>query len=796
MLATCPSIAGQTNSAIPLAPGYGKLGYELAAPGSYTLPPMGQAADGKVLDSSGNHIRLHDLYKNKFTLLSFVYSTCSDVNGCPLTTYVFYKIKAAMESDPALANNLRLISLSFDPAHDTPEVLRLYADNFRYAGKKGDWQFLTTKSEAQLSPILDSYNQDIQRQLNKQGDESGDFSHILRVFLIDPSKRIRNIYSVAFLHADLILNDVRSLLLKKETYPIVKTSGATRLTVSEDNNHINNQNNPQTPSQNVEVSRKRNSDPMALVKNPPLGLPSVPVPIDNPLTPEKIALGQKLFFDRRLSLNNTMSCAMCHIPGQGFTNNELAMAVGIEGRTVRRNSPSIYNSAYATRLFHDARETTLEQQIWGPLLAKNEMGNSSVGAVLEKIHSLADYQGKFEVIFGNRAASMETLGMAIASYERSLVSANSNFDRWYFGKQENALSKKAKRGFKLFTGKAQCASCHTITDQYALLTDSLLHNTGLGYRASMGDSSETAHVQLAPGVFVDIAPSIIDKVSEPPPADLGRYEITQNPQDRWKYKTPGLRNIALTAPFMHNGALGTLKEVVRFYNEGGIPNQGLDPLIQPLNLTNDEIDAIVAFLKSLTGDNTATLVADALATPAGDPSHLEIQAGEKTLYKSFTLKNDFELTDHNGQMFRLSQLQGKIVLVFFGYTFCPDICPMELTEIASALRALGEDANKVQALFITVDPERDTPEVLKNYLQYFHPDLIGLTGSPEEIARTTEKYHVAIKEDSSRGSNTIEHNASLFILDPDGKTIAAVPYGFPAEYITTQVQSIIKNFGL
>ncbi|MCK5920396.1 MAG: SCO family protein, partial [Methylococcales bacterium] len=130
LFSVSPSIAAQTNAAIPLAPGYGKLGYELPAPGSYKLPPMGQAADGDVLDSNGKPIRLHELYEDKFTLLSFVYSTCSDVNGCPLTANVFYKIKAAMKSDSALANNLQLVSLSFDPTHDTPEVLQLYADNF------------------------------------------------------------------------------------------------------------------------------------------------------------------------------------------------------------------------------------------------------------------------------------------------------------------------------------------------------------------------------------------------------------------------------------------------------------------------------------------------------------------------------------------------------------------------------------------------------------------------------------------------------------------------------------------
>jgi len=360
------------------------------------------------------------------------------------------------------------------------------------------------------------------------------------------------------------------------------------------------------------------ADLLSVLKSPPLGLPTIPVPPDNPVTAEKVQLGRKLFFDRRLSLNETMSCGMCHIPEQGFTNNELATAVGIEGRTVRRNAPTIYNVAYFSNIFHDGRDTLLEYQIWQPMLATNEMANPSIGYVIEKIRRQPDYKGLFEAAFGGRGPGIETIGMAIASYERTLVSGNSPFDRWFFGKDEAALDDAAKQGFRLFIGKAGCSGCHTIQKKFALFTDDAFHNTGLGWQASVGGDPSEVQVQLAPGLKVSVPRNVINSVGEPPPSDLGRYEVTQVPADRWRYKTPILRNIALTAPYMHNGAFGTLKEVVEFYNRGGVPNPLLDPLIRPLELTDSEIRHIVAFLESLTGDNVKTLVRDAFAAPIGD----------------------------------------------------------------------------------------------------------------------------------------------------------------------------------
>jgi cytochrome c peroxidase len=348
------------------------------------------------------------------------------------------------------------------------------------------------------------------------------------------------------------------------------------------------------------------------VAAPPLGLPAVPVPPDNPVTAAKVELGRKLFFDRRLSHNGTMSCAMCHLPEQGFTNTELARPVGVEGRSVRRNSPTLLNVAYMPALFHDGRESSLETQVVGPLVERSEMGNPSIGHVIARIRALPDYRGLFERAFG-AGPSVDRLGQAIASYERTLLSAASPFDRWYYGGETGALSAAAVEGFALFTGKAGCAACHTVGPRHALFTDHLFHDTGLGwYKATVRAQAQApVTVELAPGVSVAVARSLVDSVGEPEPADLGRHEVTLDPADVWKFRTPTLRNVALTAPYMHDGSLRTLVDVVRFYDRGGHQHPGIDARIRPLELSEPEIAALVAFLESLTGDNTDTLAAEA-----------------------------------------------------------------------------------------------------------------------------------------------------------------------------------------
>ena len=213
---------------------------------------------------------------------------------------------------------------------------------------------------------------------------------------------------------------------------------------------------------------------------------------------------------------------------------------------------------------------------------------------------------------------METIGQALASYERTLNSADSAFDRGYYEKQSQVVNEDVKRGFALFTGKAGCSLCHTIDKTSALFTDQKRHNTGIGYAASMLKDPEQQKVQVAPGVFVDVPKQNLSGLNTEKPNDLGYYEISQNPKDRWSYKTPTLRNIALTAPYMHNGSLATLEEVVRFYNQGGIANENRSPLLKPLNLSDSELADLVSFLKALTGNNVKDLVSDGFAAPVGD----------------------------------------------------------------------------------------------------------------------------------------------------------------------------------
>ena len=598
-----------------LAPGYSPLQFKAPEVGSYDLPVIGLAADGTVLTTSEKNAQLHGLMGDKIVLLSFIYSTCSDVNGCPLATAVFHKINRRLQKEPQLAAKLRLLTLSFDPQHDTPKAMSQYAQGF--SNDIVDWQFLTTQSEQQLQPILDNYQQSIQKVYDDQGNFTGTFSHILRVYLIDTKKQLRNIYSVSFLHADTLINDVKTLLNENKTEKTQQVVAIDMQFQPGDNKQQYEQENYETQSIALTHRIGKTSDLLKNIKQPPLGLPEVNIPVENPVSKEKIALGRKLFYDRRLSLNNTFSCAMCHIPEQGFSSNEMATAVGIEGRSVRRNSPTLYNVAYASLLFHDGRENTLEQQVWGPLLAQNEMGNPSIGYVIEKIKSLPDYKALFEQSFAKQA-TMETIGQAIASYQRTLNSADSPFDRWHYGQQQNVVTKSVKRGFTLFTGKAACSSCHTINQNHALFTDNQLHNTGIGYRESMQKTPKKYKVQIAPGLFAEVNNENVATVSETPANDLGRYEISQNPQDRWKYKTPTLRNIELTAPYMHNGVLSTLEDVVDFYNQGGVSNENLDPVIKPLNLSKQEKLDIVAFLKSLTGSNVNELVSDAFAAPIGE----------------------------------------------------------------------------------------------------------------------------------------------------------------------------------
>ena len=346
-----------------------------------------------------------------------------------------------------------------------------------------------------------------------------------------------------------------------------------------------------------------------------LGLPELVIPEDNPLNMAKVVLGRKLFMDRRLSHNNTISCAMCHVPEQGFTVNELARSVGIEGRSHRRNAPTVVNAVFMQRLFHDGREPILEDQVIDPLVAFNEMGNPAIGYVVEKVSRLPDYDGMFEAAFGGKV-TLDRLTKAIAAYERTLVSGNSPFDRYMHGGDRQAMTASEINGMKVFTGKGRCIACHTMSEKNALFTDQKFHNTGIGYHANnvpYDKTNNTIPLQLAPGIIVEADLTLVDEASEDMPNDVGRFEITENPDDRWAYKTPTLRNVALTAPYMHDGSLMTLEDVVEFYDRGGEQNPLLDPQLTPLGLSASEKQDLVAFLKALTGSNMERLAQEARA---------------------------------------------------------------------------------------------------------------------------------------------------------------------------------------
>lgn len=311
-----PAGSGQGESVelpVVLAPFYTEAEYQAPLAGTYELPAFGDAADGDVLDSKGFPQRLHDYLRDgKLVLLSFIYSTCSDINGCPLATAVMYRVQQKIQDDPQLRDRFRMISLSFDPTFDTPEVMSLYSTGFT---EGGDWRFITTTSWRELQPILEGYDQSVIRDFNEKGNEQPSFSHILRVFLIDPEKRIRNIYSVSFLNPDLIINDAKTVLMGSvQMVPGTTTDAVVPVSLLSrpgDDKDGYESGAYQTRSLDVESRAGEKADLIAYIEKPPLGLPAMPQPKDNPITRAKVDLGRKLFFDRRLSLNDTFSCAMC-----------------------------------------------------------------------------------------------------------------------------------------------------------------------------------------------------------------------------------------------------------------------------------------------------------------------------------------------------------------------------------------------------------------------------------------------------------------------------------------------------
>ena len=298
----------------------------------------------------------------------------------------------------------------------------------------------------------------------------------------------------------------------------------------------------------------------------PLGLETadVYIPEDNPLELAKIKLGQKLFFDTRLSRDNTVSCATCHNPLLGFSDGK-SLAVGIEEKVGKRHTPTILNRVFSREQFWDGREEDLESQLIHPILNPLEMDNT-IDNLLETLNRDDKTRQEFRKVF-DTDVTLKGIQQAIASFERILVSGNSPFDRFKNG-DNKAISESAKRGFQLFKSKrSNCMVCHFGPN----FSDELFHNTGVG--------------------------------ADQDSVDLGRFVHTKNDSDKGRFKTPTLRNIARTAPFMHDGSLRTLMDVIEFYDRGGIANPNLSKHMVPLGLTDQEKKDLLEFMRSLSGEN-------------------------------------------------------------------------------------------------------------------------------------------------------------------------------------------------
>jgi cytochrome c peroxidase len=300
----------------------------------------------------------------------------------------------------------------------------------------------------------------------------------------------------------------------------------------------------------------------------PLGLPPVPIPANNPLTPAKVALGEKLFFEPGLSDDRTVSCATCHKPSRFFAD-ETSLSKGVDAKLGERNAITVLNAAYAPHLLWDGRSFSLEDQVTYPVTHPREMNNTRA-RVIEFLSANPVYLSLFKQAFGDETVGWDRVVKAIASFERTLLTGNSAFDRYMSG-DGPAISQSAKRGFELFRGTAGCIHCHKYSRKSPFLSDFEFHNTGVGWAES---------------------------------PDFGRYKVSKAREDKGAFRTPSLRNVAKTAPYMHNGRMASLQDVVDFYSRGGERNPFLDKQIRPLNLTERDKADLIAFLESLTGEVT------------------------------------------------------------------------------------------------------------------------------------------------------------------------------------------------
>lgn len=312
-------------------------------------------------------------------------------------------------------------------------------------------------------------------------------------------------------------------------------------------------------------------NPVKPLPEPPLGIDVTweDLTLKAPITAEKVRLGRWLFFDKRLSADNTVACSSCHQPEHAFSE-PTPVSTGIGGQKGGRKAPSFTNmhTTLYPHFFWDGRAASLEEQALGPVQNPIEMGNSLDG-MLDTLRNKTGYAKYFEQAFGTAEITPDRVAEAIASYERTRLSGNSPYDKWKQDGDEAAVSDQAKKGWELFHGKAECNQCHLGEN----FTDASFHNLGIGW-----DAAKKAL------------------------ADEGRSKISGKAEDAGAFKTPGLRDITKHAPYMHDGSIATLKEVVQHYNKGGNPNPTLSPKIRKLDLTDEEVDAIVAFMQALDGE--------------------------------------------------------------------------------------------------------------------------------------------------------------------------------------------------
>jgi len=335
----------------------------------------------------------------------------------------------------------------------------------------------------------------------------------------------------------------------------------------------------------------------------PLGLPPVPIPENNPITSEKVTLGDKLFHDTRFSTTGEVSCATCHDRAKGFADG-LPVSEGINKLKGTRNAPTVINAAYLKAQFWDGREPTLEAQSAQPFLNPVEMGLKDHEPILKIVRTDREYVDLFKKAFRKSGdqITMTEVEQALGTFQRTLIGGDSPFDKYYFGGDDKAMSPAAIRGLDVFVNQGRCVSCHVIEQTQALFTDNRFHMIGVSANQMPRDLDElSAAVEDVKQKGTDIA-----VLTNPKTSSLGRYAVTRDLTDIGAFRTPTLRNIELTAPYMHDGSHKTLEEVVQFYNNGGRMNES-DPLpellsggIRPLNLTEEQQADLVEFMKALT----------------------------------------------------------------------------------------------------------------------------------------------------------------------------------------------------